>query len=60
MPRGDVAVTAALDKRERLPVEPLVVRDPECGNPVLIPGSLARLTFGESKNEPGYVIVEVL
>lgn len=35
------------------------VTDPGGGPPIIIPGSLARLTFGESKNEPGFVIVEV-
>ncbi len=28
-------------------------------NGIVIPGSLERLTFGEEKNEPGYLIVEV-
>lgn len=31
--------------------------DPARTGPVLIPGSLARLTFGEQDNEPGYLVL---
>lgn len=31
----------------------------EGGPPIIIPGSLARLTFGEEDHEPGFLIVEV-
>ena len=33
---------------------------PECGGtPIIIPGSLARLTFSEEGNNPGFLVVEV-
>lgn len=65
MPRGrDVVFPFAATSGARCRVQFHYHRrqqfDPRDGGPpILVPGSLARLTFGEEKSEPGFIIVEI-